>query len=152
MKQVFGDAFKLRQKLNCSLAITTNGKVKANGECVMGRGIALQIKQKIPTFPGILGRKITQGGNHVYRFPFKSKSTSALYSFPVKHSWEQPADIELIKRSAKELMDALGPDEIVILPRPGCGNGRLKWQNVEPVISPLLDDRVYIVHWKEEIK
>ena len=148
MKQIFGDAFQLRQKLNCSLAITTNGYVKANGECVMGRGIALQIKQRIPAFPGILGTQIRQHGNHVHRFPLRN---TVLYSFPVKHKWDQPADIELIKRSCLELMKALDTDEVVLLPRPGCGNGRLNWTDVEPVIRDLLDDRVYIVHWKEGV-
>jgi hypothetical protein len=34
----------------------------------------------------------------------------------------------------------------VIMPRPGCGNGRLRWQDVSKVLSDILDDRFVVVH------
>ena len=36
--------------------------------------------------------------------------------------------------------------EAVYLPRPGCGNGRLKWEDVKKLLSPILkSDQFYIV-------
>lgn len=75
------------------------------------------------------------------------------FSFPVKHNWYEHADLKLIERSAKELVDTiddifLDPDDrppTIYLPRPGCGNGRLKWEDVKPVIEPYLDDRFVVV-------
>jgi hypothetical protein len=50
MKEVFGDAFDLIKNYD-SLCITTNGYVKNNGACVMGRGIALTAARKYFMLP-----------------------------------------------------------------------------------------------------
>lgn len=70
-----------------------------------------------------------------------------LISFPVKHKWFEAADLSLIERSAKQLMLLISCTEFekVLLPRPGCGNGRLQWADVKKVLEPILDERVYIV-------
>lgn len=39
----------------------------------------------------------------------------------------------------------------LILPRPGCGNGRLRWEDVRKILEPILDDRFTVVRWKGEI-
>lgn len=49
-----------------ALCITTNGFVKSNGECVMGKGIAKQIKQYFPNIPKDLGKLIKTKGNKVH--------------------------------------------------------------------------------------
>lgn len=122
--------------------ITTNGTVKKNGECVMGRGCAAEAKNKWPELPKELGDHISRRGNIPYYFP-----RYVLYSFPVKHQWMQQADPELIKTSAKILSSYVDQDEfkVVLLPRPGCGNGGLKWEDVKPVLEPILDDRFYVI-------
>jgi len=146
MLEIYGDAWDLR-KQGYSLCITTNGDLTKTGECVMGRGIALQMKQKCPQFPKILGDVLRIHGNIVHRFIFNN---GIIYSFPVKQRWNKDADIELIKTSCLVLQGKLQPSERVLLPRPGCGNGKLKWSEVKTVIEPLLDDRISIIHWKKE--
>jgi hypothetical protein len=34
----------------------------------------------------------------------------------------------------------------VLLPRPGCGNGHRTWDEVCPVIEPILDDRFTVTY------
>lgn len=147
MKEVFGDAMVLRRNYTY-LCVTTNGFVKKNGEAVMGAGIAKTVNllshKHGMNAAARLGRLITKNGNVVQRI-FKN-----VIAFPVKHNWWEAADIELIKRSCVQLMELLGPEETVLLPRPGCGNGKLQWDFVKREIEGLLDDRVTIVHWKEE--
>jgi len=143
MKEVFGDAFDLIKNYN-SLCITTNGYVKNNGACVMGRGIALTAARKYFMLPFMIGTRIKKFGNHVCKIELPDIQ---LYMFPVKHNWYEVADIELIKRSCHELMNQIAPEEKVLLPRPGCGNGHLKWTDVKPILEPILDDRISIVHW-----
>lgn len=46
-----------------AICITTNGFVKNNGECVMGRGCAAQIKKMYPDFPKLVGNHIKSMGN-----------------------------------------------------------------------------------------
>lgn len=126
------------------VVVTTNGTVKLNGQCVMGRGVARDAAKKFPDLPKQLGGLIKEHGNHVYLLPH------GLISFPVKHNWWELADLELIRRSADELA-TLWARELqmpVFLPRPGCGNGGLTWDKVRPVIAAHLSSDQFTVVWK----
>lgn len=133
--------------------ITTNGTVKKTGECVMGRGCALEAKSRYPGVAKMLGRLIQEHGNHVHLIFRRNPLTfrMPLVSFPVKHNWYETADLKLIEQSAHELVK-LADDQAwidgwkrVVLPRPGCGNGNLRWEDVRPVIAPILDDRFHVI-------
>lgn len=134
--------------------ITTNGTVKANGRAVMGRGVALQATQRFARVQLALGTCLRQHGNHV-TIVLRPPEQPTLYmvdvplvSFPVKHAWNEPADLELIARSAAELVKLTGEEgwKRVVLPRPGCNNGRRSWQReVRPILTPILDDRFTVV-------
>jgi len=78
MREVFGNLWDFAG----IVAITTNGFVKKDGSCVMGRGCAREAAARFPTLPFQLGRKIRAEGNHVFYFP-----EYKLLSFPVKHVW-----------------------------------------------------------------
>lgn len=126
------------------LCITTNGTVKANGECVMGRGCAAEAKARFNGIARVLGRHIQTSGN----IPISLQYPSArIYTFPVKHNWFENADPTLIQGSAHWLaLQALSHrDRVYILPRPGCGNGHLRWEDVRPVIAPILPDNVWVI-------
>lgn len=131
------------------IGITTNGSVKKDGTLVMGRGIALEAKQRWPEIPRILGSTIQIVGNvpymwhyHGTEFPF----LRAFFSFPVKHRWQEQASIPLIKLSAiwLECMASYLPDQTFVLGRPGCGNGGLTWSQVKPLLTDL-PDNVHII-------
>lgn len=132
---------------DCSaICITTNGTIKANGCGVMGRGVALQALRFYPGLDRLLGQHLQTNGDHVGILI--EELTLVLVAFPVKYQWHQPADLDLIRQSAEELAALAtikgwrGP---VLLPRPGCGNGQRTWEDVQPVIAPLLDDRFVVV-------
>ena len=135
--------------------ITTNGTIKKNGECVMGRGCAREavvgVNNKCGSWPGlpsILGASVATDGNHVaFLGACVTPATGVLYSFPVKHNWYERADIKLIKRSAAELVVQAGLSgwTKLVLPRPGCGNGGLRWEDVRPILEPILDDRFTVI-------
>lgn len=127
------------------ICITTNGFVKANGECVMGRGVALQAKQRYPKLPIQLGTRIKQFGNKTFYFPDYD-----LITLPVKHNWFEAADPILITNSCLQLVEMAKGEYIelwekVYLVRPGCSNGRLTWDIVKPLIEPILDSENYVV-------
>lgn len=141
MKEIKGDLWGL-PGFN-KIFITTNGYVNSRGQAVMGRGCALEAKRLMPGVDKVLGKSIVLRGNHVILFAIHEGKE--ILSFPVKHNWWEEADIELIKRSCAELMECIDPWHKVLLPRPGCGNGHLSWEDVKPVIAPLLSDQVYVV-------
>ena len=127
------------------LCLTTNGFVKNNGECVMGAGIAKTAKQKFPKVPRILGDYIKKYGNRCFKIA--KVNDTHLVSFVVKHVWWDKADMDLIRKSCKEvteMADKFGWEKI-LLPRPGCGNGKLNWNDVKPVLADLLDDRFHVI-------
>lgn len=157
------DLWKFRA---AAVVITTNGRVKKNGEAVMGRGCAREASLRWPGLPLKLGKLIKETGNHVYALEGVSLGVAApdeidempgaitaawdttLVTFPVKSSWQEAAKVELIARSAGELVelaDQHGWDKVV-MPRPGCGNGQLGWDIViedceHPNLRPFaLDD------------
>ena len=126
--------------------IPTNGFVKRNGAAVMGRGLALQATERFPGLAYVLGKELLEQGNHVHLLPEFS-----LVTFPVKHNWWEDASLELIERSVKELklLFVTGDMLSVSLPRVGCGNGRLSWDDVKPLLVGL-DYRFTVVYPSED--
>jgi len=124
--------------------VTTNGFVKKNGACVMGRGCALEATRRYMGVEFTLGGLIKKSGNQVYQLTFDKPH---LVSFPVKHNWWEKADVKLIEKSTKELVALTERSgwKNVVLPRPGCGNGQLNWEDVKGVLSSVLDDRFMCV-------
>ena len=153
MKLIKGDIWKFHDAGEW-ICVTTNGFVKANGCAVMGRGIALQCKRRYPQAEVALGRFIQRNGNIVGLF-MPSVATKKILCFPTKHNWWEKSDLELIKRSCRQLRFMfleweLSKNERVYLPKPGCSNGRLEWKDVEKAIRPILDDRFVVVEYDPE--
>jgi hypothetical protein len=143
MKEILGDLWHFHKPENL-IVITTNGSVRRDGRCVMGRGVAKQAADLIPTLALDLGIALKgRDGNSVYHFPQYHLAT-----FPVKHQWWEEASPWMIAKSTKQLVqlvNALGIGS-VYMPRPGCGSGGLYWHgDVKPILEPLLDDRFTIV-------
>lgn len=131
--------------------ITTNGTVKKNGEVVMGRGCAKEAKDKYPWLPKRIGKKIQNVGNRLFiiydlRFPHGE----VLITFPVKYNWWDQADLGLIEVSCAQLEMAatLNGFKKIVMPRPGCGNGKLSWEEVKPILQKYLDDRFYVITYE----
>jgi hypothetical protein len=127
--------------------ITTNGTVRSDGACVMGRGCALEATRRYPGINFTLGQALKRHGNHVH--VLARTDVGLLVSFPVKHHWREKADLELIRRSAVELVKLTKSGDRVVLPRPGCGNGHLEWVTVKPILEPLMDNRFHVITFGE---
>lgn len=130
-----------------NLCITTNGFVKKDGRAVMGAGCAKEAvdKYKLWDLPLALGNRIKTNGNVFQQFHVGKPHT--LWAFPVKHNWWEHADLKLIERSCKQLAEYVAKTgHRFVLPRPGCGNGRLDWeQEVKPICQQYLGDKVMVV-------
>ncbi len=147
MLEIKGNAWDLLNNFD-ALCITTNGFIKRDGRAVMGRGIAKEATLRVQNIQYKLANVIRTTGNSVGIIT--EYNNKPLIAFPVKHNWWEEADIELIKRSCIaliELLDQHTSIKSILLPRPGCGNGKLDWNYVKPIISELLDNRVYVVSW-----
>ena len=152
MKHWYGDIIKEKLGEDCVICITTNGFVKKSGQAVMGRGIAKQIKEKIPKIDLQLGRLIFVAGNRVD--VIRQYADTTIVAFPVKPDkiyidnpdkvnlavnhmrnkfkmydmipgWACVADIEIIYESTKRLVSLANINKwhTIYLPKPGRGAG-----------------------------
>mgnify|MGYP002813789350 CR=1 FL=1 len=143
MHEIVGDLWDQICDARC---ITTNGYIKKNGAAVMGRGCALEAREKYQDIDLAFGTLLKSKGNKVQVLIPKTHEP-ALVAYPVKRLWWEPAVPDLIVRSAVEL-DMIASIEgwkKVVLVRPGCGNGQLNWSDVKPLIKDILDNRFYII-------
>lgn len=174
MQKMLGNIWVLAQ--NNPIVISTNGYVKTtNGECVMGRGIAAQVKERFPDFPLRLGSLIQNHGNHVFQvmypgynfltFPVKPINGRNSGNNVVKHmaesfkignvvpGWAMKADLAIIKQSIEELVQVTKnwrQEDKIFCPLFGCGAGELSWiKEVEPLVKHL-DDRFIFCSFTEK--
>lgn len=128
-----------------AVVITTNGQTRRDGGAVMGRGVARQAMERWPELQAIFGFMLVTRGNHCHVVRANNPS---IVTFPVKHRWSQPADLNLIIKSARQVVDIANilRWRRVAIPRPGCGNGQLKWDDVRPAIGAILDNRFLVIY------
>ena len=124
--------------------ITTNATITVQGALVMGRGIARQAKERFPGLDIALGGYIQAlcGNQGIYGLLVGPRWPAAkLGAFQVKQHYSQPASLKLIRRSTAALYAwcTEHPDAIVHLNYPGIGYGRLRRENVLPIIAQLPD-------------
>ena len=133
--------------------IPTNGWVEG-GEAEMSGGLALDVAYKCRAVAEDLGALIEENV-HVTQI-IGTYGEDTYISFPVKPikaytdeglvvpGWACKADLSIINESAKGL-HSLGLKGPVYVPRVGCGNGLLNWDDVAPVLRKHLKEDNYIV-------
>lgn len=125
------------------LVIPTNIGWKANGQNVMGRGLALQAAGRYPDLASWYGLQCRTYKAHT---PVMVYPDAPLILFPVKPlnveqpsmSWKERATLALIERSASQL--AAMPVRTVAVSMVGCGNGGLDMADVRPILDRHLSD------------
>lgn len=126
----------------------------------MGRGLALQAKQKFPGIDVVLGKRLRDRGNRVLTLHLQIGPEKigiypkevAILSFPTKNDWRDPADLDLIVQSCRELHLMWEESQLVrkqtktvVLPRVGCGNGRRSWDEIKPILQKELPEDSFVV-------
>lgn len=137
-----------------AICITTNGIIKKDGRAVMGAGVA-KIANNLFHLDDKLAAHLRTNGNTVADLGMYTHQQSQYHilSFPTKEHWMESSNLDLIASSAKQLVtlcNASGYDRVYLTP-PGCGCGGLSWKDVEPVLSPILDDRFTVLLRKNAI-
>lgn len=105
---------------------------------VMGKGLALEFKQKYPEMYKeyrclCLNGQLKDMGLHLYK-----KSTPWILNFLTKFHWRNPSDLELIEQGLIVLAKNYQEWGIhsIIFPKIGCGLGGLDWnRQVKPLIE-----------------
>lgn len=145
-----GNMWNFIKKPEYRIFVTTNGTVKQNGAVVMGTGCAKEAKDMFPAIPLFLGELLQKWykENNTNIPPVMWLKDYNLGVFPVKMQWYFKADLKLIEQSAKTLREMADDNkwtEKIVVPWPGCGNGGLKRQQVEPILAKYFDDRFIVI-------
>jgi len=122
--------------------IPTNIGWKANGDAVMGAGLAKKAVERFPSLPSWWG---LQCRTYRENTPVLLHAESRLILFPSKPlddapwlSWRQDSDLKLIWRSAAQLSAYCVSGTTISVPLVGCGNGNLPLEFVLPILQTFL--------------
>lgn len=113
---------------------------------VMGKGIALQIKNAFPENYKVYNDAVKEGrmklGEVLVVSVNSTSSIKYIFNFPTKAHWRYPSKISWIKSGLQDLRNKLLEYSIssVALPPLGCGNGGLNWNEVKPEIESALSN------------
>lgn len=111
---------------------------------VMGKGIALQFKEKYPSnfeaYKKACKNKELEVGKLLV---FKDRNLdreSIIINFPTKKDWKHKSKIEYIDKGLQELAKIVREYDIksIAIPPLGCGNGGLDWEEVKPLMEKYL--------------
>jgi len=123
--------------------ITTNPVRRKDGAVVMGRGIALEAKKRFPNLPYDFGEQLEKFP-HLNSVGYIGTYDGApIYYFMVKDHWREPASLEIIERSVAAIdywFWISDTNDRVDLNFPGIGNGKLKREDVLPLLENLPDN------------
>ncbi len=149
--------------ITCKTIFELEGRVQTlvnpvNCRGVMGRGLALQFKERYPAMFAEYRRRclagaLTVGRLYVWR---PAKDATWVLNFPTKNHWREPSSLEIIEAGLKRLLEVYQPTGITSLAFPllGCGEGGLAWEDVEPLmvryLTQLQEVEVYIVKQHRE--
>lgn len=127
-----------------------------NTKGVMGKGIALAFKKAFPGNFKHYEREVKEGRASVGKlivFPTGLTHPKYIINFPTKQDWRHPSKMSYVEDGMKDLVEQLNKitdARSIALPPLGCGNGKLDWKEVKPVmlryLEPLSDSWEIIIY------
>lgn len=144
------DIFIIAEGDREAICIPTNGICKKDGRAVMGKDIA-KTANELYNVDEKLGTYLKKYGNRAFDLGLYSgygQMEHHVLTFPTKNKWWEGCDINLIKKSAEEILKICNARNIrrCYLPMVGCIEGKLDYEGiVKPVLDNILDDRFIII-------
>jgi hypothetical protein len=135
-----------------AFVITTNAVLTwRNGDpyAVMGKGCALEAKRMFPGIDAHLGWLIMCRGSQVYNLGEWGKDfNTTIISMPTKNHYSDKSTMKHVTFGSRQLVKIANENPVwanIAMPRPGCGFGGLRWEDVRPVLAEILDNRFVVV-------
>lgn len=104
---------------------------------VMGKGLALEFKNKYPLNFEIYKKACDNASFNIGNLLIVPVDNKFIVNFPTKKHWRNKSDLEFIKIGLEELKVAIKEFNIksIALPKLGCGLGGLDWNEVFVLIK-----------------
>lgn len=132
--------------------VTTNPIVNKQGLAVMGRGIAKQAADRFPTIRADFAKVIMSPVRVWDCDAIGEYDGQRVGYFMVKAHWAEPAKLDVIQQSVDDLLQWIeesdAPLNRIDLNFPGIGNGKLKREDVLPLLQ-VLPDNVHVWEFGE---
>lgn len=129
---------------------------------VMGKGIALQFKERFPVNFKIYAAACKKGEMQVGKMLVVRENTLngelIIINFPTKIEWFKKSQYSYIEEGLKDLVRVIEEYKItsIAIPPLGCGNGGLNWNKVKDLIdkylSPISNTTINIYEPNEAVK
>ena len=107
---------------------------------VMGKGIALQFREKYPEnydeYRKACQRKDVQIGRMYVTKPERIGHPKYIINFPTKTHWKSSSKLEYVEQGLNDLIRIIHDYDIksIAVPPLGCGYGGLDWDQVKPLL------------------
>lgn len=126
-----------------------------NSVGVMGKGIALQFKERFPEAFKAYAAACSAGQVRVgdmFVTPGGPAGPKWIIHFPTKQHWKNPSRLEWIRDGLVALRGLIQERQIksIAIPPLGCGLGGLDWAEVRPMIEAALGDLPGVDVWLYE--
>lgn len=129
---------------------------------VMGKGIALQFKERFPqnfkAYAAACKRGEVKTGEMFVFTETDLHGEKIIINFPTKQEWFRKSQYSWIEEGLKDLVRVIEEMDIksISLPPLGCGNGGLKWEKVKLLLNNhlgnLINTEVIVYEPNEKIK
>ncbi|MEQ8421822.1 MAG: macro domain-containing protein [Arenibacter algicola] len=129
---------------------------------IMGKGIALQFKERFPqnfrAYRDACKNGLVKTGKMFVFTESDLQGDKIIINFPTKEEWYRKSQYNWIEEGLKDLVVVIKSMDIksISLPPLGCGNGGLKWDKVKALMSQYLgnlsDVEVFIYEPNAKIK
>lgn len=122
---------------------------------VMGKGVALEFKNRYPQMFGDYKSKCDEGKVKPGQPYLWEDDSVQILNFPTKRNWRDKSLLQDVEDGLKHLASSYEKMGIqsIAMPALGCGLGGLKWSEVQPLIvkylGSLQDLDVYVYEPKE---
>ena len=110
---------------------------------VMGKGLALQFKNKYPKMFEAYRLACQKGWVAPGRlFVYPEEDGKLIIGFPTKIHWKDQSKIEYLEAGLIKLKKLIEERSIrsIAIPALGCGLGQLRWNEVKPLMESHLSD------------
>ena len=128
---------------------------------VMGKGIALQFKEKFPfnfsIYENACKKGLVQVGQMLVTRETSLEGEKIIVNFPTKTEWYRKSQYRFIEEGLKDLDRVIKEYSIesIALPPLGCGHGGLKWDKVKSLIEKYLGNnpaKIIVFEPNEKVK
>jgi O-acetyl-ADP-ribose deacetylase (regulator of RNase III) len=109
---------------------------------VMGKGLALQFKNRFPLYFSDYNKRLYDYGLSVGELHVWHGPSNIIVSFPTKMHWKHPSRLEYIEKGLEKLVDLVmvQGNKSIAIPALGCGLGELQWADVKALIISAFED------------